>query len=83
MGVRDGGVRLAIANLPCLGAFFHSCCHNFAVVLFTLLLAFAIVVLKGIWHPSEVASFARVSALSFPGISQWLGHHETETDKFG
>ena len=30
--------------------------------------------LNGIWQLSEVASLARASALSFPGMSQWLGH---------
>ena len=38
--------------------------------------------LKGIWQPSSMASLASLSALSFPLIPQWLGHHKMEILRF-
>ena len=75
MGFRDGLRRLDMANLPELLETFQSFSQSLVVVVLDLLLAFDLEVVKGIWHLREVASFARVSALSLPGMSQWLGHH--------
>ena len=76
-------MRLAMAYLPVKGVFFQSFCHILIMVLLDLRFAFDLVVLKGIWHPSDVASLARESALSFPGMPQWLGHQATVMDRFG
>ena len=83
MGFREGSILFAIANLPVLGVFFQSLAHIFSVVVLIRRLAFDRVVLNGIWHPRAVASFARASALSFPGMSQWLGHHEAVIVRWG
>ena len=79
VGFSDGFRRFAIANLPVLVVFDHSCCHNFVIVLLILHLVLEHVVLYGIWQLFDVASFARKSALSLPGMSLWLGHHMTVT----
>lgn len=83
MGLRDGVIRLAMAYLPVLGVFFQSFCHILTTVLLDLRFALDLVVLKGIWQPSVVASLARVSALSLPGMPQWLGHQATVMERFG
>ena len=76
-------MRLAIAYLPVMGVFLHSFCQILVIALLDLRLALDLVVLKGIWHPSDVASFAKESALSFPGMPQWLGHQDTVMHKSG
>ena len=76
-------MRLAIAYLPVLGVFLHSFCHNLVMAPLDLHLALDLVVLKGIWHPSEVASFARELALSLPGMPQWLGHQDIVIQRLG
>ena len=83
VGLREGAIRLAIANLPTFGVFFHSWVQILVMAAFALRLALDRVVLKGIWQLREVASFASASALSFPGMSQWLGHQETVTVRLG
>ena len=83
MGFREGAMRFAIANLPTFGVFFHSICHSLVIAFLVLRLAFDLVVLKGISHLCVVASLARVSALSLPGMPQWLGHHATVKERFG
>ena len=83
VGFRDGFSRLAIANLPEMLCTFQSFSHSFVVVVLDLLLAFDLEAVKGIWHLREVASFASESALSFPGMSQWLGHHATDIERRG
>ena len=81
--LNEGGIQLAIANLPTLGVFLHSSCHSFSVVLLDWRFALECVTLKWIWRSNEVAFFlASLSALSLPGMSQWLGHHATEIDRF-
>ena len=83
VGFREGCILFAIANLPDFGVFFQSFTHIFSVVDLIRRFAFDRVVLNGIWQLSLVAAFARVSALSLPGMSQWLGHHDTEIIRFG
>ena len=60
-------------NWPSLGVFFHSICQS---------LRLERVMLKGIDLLSDVASLASSSALSLPGISQWLGDNETSMERF-
>ena len=72
-GLRDGWMQFEMANLPSFREFFHSFCQSFVVAVLVLLLALDLVVLKGIWHPRDVASFANESALSLPWMLQWLG----------
>ena len=83
MGFREGAMRFMIANLPTLGVSFHSFCHILVMAFLALRLAFDLVVLKGILHLCVVASLVRVSALSLPGMPQWLGHHTTVMERFG
>ena len=71
-------MRFAMANRPTLGEFVHSCCHSTRHSLLALRLALARVTLKGVCHSRDVASLTSSSALSLPGISQWLGHHDID-----
>ena len=66
----EGWKRFAIANLPSFCVFFHSWYHSFVVVVLDLRFALDLDVPNGIWQLSDVASLARASALSFPGMSQ-------------
>ena len=68
-----------MAYLPTLGEFFHSFCHSLSIDDLACLLAFECDMLNGIWRSSSVASFASWSALSLPGMPQWLGHQEIDT----
>ena len=81
VGVSDGLSLLAMAKRPSLGELDHSFCQIFPMVLLALLLALDRVVLNGIWHSSFVASLASASALSLPGMSQWLGHQASEIER--
>ena len=78
VGLREGLSLLAIAYLPTLGEFFQSICHSLRDDDLARLFALEYVTLKGIWRSSSVASFASLSALSFPVMPQWLGHQEID-----
>ena len=69
-----------MAKRPVLMVFDHFCCHILVIAFLALCLAFERVVLNGIWQQLfEVASLAGRSALSFLGMSLWLGHQATVT----
>ena len=68
-----------MANLPSLGVFFHSICQIFSIVALECLRALEQDTLYGVWRSFCVAALASVSALSFPLMQQWLGHHAIRT----
>ena len=68
-----------MANLPSLGMFFHLICQIFSIVALERLRALEWDTLYGVWHSFCVAALASVSALSFPLMRQWLGHHAIRT----
>ena len=80
--MREGGIWFAIAYLPTFSEFIQSVCQSFNVVLLALLLAFVWETLKGVCRSRSVASFANWSALSLPGMPQWLGHQAIDTERF-
>ena len=75
MGFKDSGILLKIANQPFFGDHCHSWVQADSTVALAHLRANALDVLIGVPHASWVASFANLSALSFPQMLQWLGHH--------
>ena len=75
VGLRDGGILFAIANLPLWGAFCQSRIQAVCVVALAQRRANTIEVPIVALHASWVASLASSSALSFPFMLQWLGHH--------
>lgn len=75
VGFRDGGILLAIANLPLWGDFCQLRAQAVCVDALARRRANALEVLIGAFHASCVASLASSSALSLPAILQWLGHH--------
>ena len=75
-------IWLDMANLPVLGVFFQSAHHVLRVDNLAHLLALEWVTLNGIWCSSSVASLASWSALSLPGMPQWLGHQEIDIKRF-
>ena len=81
-GLREGGMRFAMANLPSLGVFLHSCCQSLRQDRLARRLAFERETLNGTCRSRVVASFASSSALSFPGMPQWLGHQAIEIERF-
>ena len=81
MGESDSLSLLVMAKRPSLGELDHLFCQILAMVLLALLLVLDQVVLNGIWHSSFVASLAGASALSLPGMSQWLGHQVSEIER--
>jgi hypothetical protein len=80
VGLKEGLNLLEIANLPSLEELYNSFCRSFMTELLALRLAFdRVVVLKGIWHSSAVASFASSSALSLPGVPSNLLSNTSDT----
>jgi len=77
VGLRDGGILLAIVNFPLQGALCHSLAQAVCVVALAQSRAKALEVPIGAFHASWVASLASSSALSFPFMLQWLRHHAT------
>ena len=81
VGESDGLSLLAMVKRPSLGELDHSFCQILVMVLLALLLVLDRVVLNRIWHSSFVASLASASALSLPGMLQWLGHQVNEIER--
>ena len=69
-----------MANLPSLGMFFHSICQIFSIVALERLRALERDTLYSVWRSFCVAALASVSALWFPLMRQWLGHHPIQTE---